>query len=101
MSSEVSTGHNLSYFTQWILSICLLFPLRSRSGRWDKEKNWNNAIKFSHVRLTIVSVVYSLGALVLDKKSSLLTHQGCYDTGPILSSVHLYEAQSRDLASNE
>lgn len=28
-------------------------------------------------------------------------HQGCYDTGPVLSSVHSYEAQSRDPASND
>lgn len=64
------------------------------------QRNYNKLIKFSHARLTVVFVVYSLGALVLDKKSSLLTHQGCYDVGPILSSVHLYEAENKDLASN-
>lgn len=58
-------------------------------------------MKFSHAKLTIVFVVYSLGASVLDKKSSWLIHQGCYDIGPVLSSAHLYEARNRDLANNE
>lgn len=61
----------------------------------------NNSIKFFHVRLTLVFVVYSSGFLVLDKKSSLLIHQdGHYKYSPA-SSGHLYEAQRKDLASIE
>lgn len=32
-------------------------------------------------------VVYNLGVLVLDKKSSLIIYLGCYDRGPTLSQV--------------